>query len=673
MPPAPLCPNEVERLQALYNLDILDTPPTKVFDSFVKVACGLFDVPMAAVVMVDAERQWFKAAIGSSARETPRDLAFCGYTILQPDEAIWVSDATRDRRFADHPMVVGEPGIRFYAGAALVDQDGHAIGSLCVVDTRPRRPDPAKLAQLRNLATGVMAALNLHAASPRLIDEAGRDPLTGLLNRRAFDAALRALGRQEATLFMLDLDSFKAVNDAIGHVGADAALREVARRLRRVGRRTDRVFRLDGDAFAFLAEGLSDAQAAEAIAAEMQAAFAETFTIDGQAVPLRTSIGVAGIPHQAKSADQLLRMADAALSAAKRDGPGTICLGQAAGGRRRRPREAGLGRLTMKDLLREALLTPRFEQFRLDFQPVVDVEHGCVATQEALVRWTLPGDRHVGPADFVPLAEECGLVSHLDRWVLRQACATAARWPTPWRVSVNISPVTIGLLDVVGLVRDTLDVTGLPANRLVMEVTETAAAPDPERMDRTLEGLRHLGVLPIADDFGAGHASLAFLRRYAFDIVKTDRCFVAGLGSDARAVPVMEALVRLASSLDMLLVAEGVETEEQMMILLRLGVPKVQGFLLARPVPTDRIARVTAQAERKLAQIVKRYRQARGIAASGGGLRTGFVEPDWLRERHPRATPLASPTLASPTLASGPLASGPLASAALASAGSFAD
>jgi diguanylate cyclase (GGDEF)-like protein len=663
MPPAPLCPNEAERLGALYNLDILDTPPTKVFDSFVQVASGLFGVPIAAVALIDAERQWFKAVTGLPMRETPRDMAFCGYTILQPDEVFWVSDATRDSRFTDNPLVVGAPAIRFYAGAALVDQDGHAVGSLCVIDTRPRRPDPGKLKQLRNLATGVMAALSLHTASARLIDEAARDPLTGLPNRRAFDAALRGIGRQDATLFMLDLDNFKAVNDAIGHVGADAALREVAARLRRVGRRTDRAFRLDGDAFAFLAKGLSDIPAAEAIAAEMQAAFAETFAIDGQAVPLRTSIGVAGMPHQARSADQLLRMADAALSAAKRDGPGTVRLGQTAGRQGRRPRETGLGRLTMKDLLREALLTPRFEQFRLDFQPVVDVEHGCVATHEALVRWTLPGDRHVGPSDFVPLAEECGLISHLDRWVLRQACATASRWPTPWRVSVNISPVTIGLLDVVGLVRDTLDLSGLPHNRLVIEVTETAAALDAERMDRTLTGLRRLGVLPIVDDFGAGHASLAFLRRYAFDIVKTDRCFVDGLGTDARAVPVMEALVQLASSLDMLLVAEGVETEEQLLILLRLGVPKVQGFLLARPVPTDRIAQAAARAERKLAQIVKRHRQAGGqasrIAPLGTGLRSGFAEPEWLRGRS--------------ALASVPLESGTHESAPLESAGGFAD
>jgi len=167
--------------------------------------------------------------------------------------------------------------------------------------------------------------------------------------------------------------------------------------------------------------------------------------------------------------------------------------------------------------------------------------------------------------------------------------------------------VTIGLLDVVGLVRETLALTGLPPEALVIEVTETAAVTDTARMVDTINGLRALGVQPIVDDFGAGHASLAFLRRYPFLIVKTDRCFVAGLGTDPRATPVMEALVRLAASLDMPLVAEGVETEDQLMILHRLAVPKVQGFLLARPVPPHLMAQTALRAERKLARVMKRH------------------------------------------------------------------
>jgi diguanylate cyclase (GGDEF)-like protein len=516
-----------------------------------------------------------------------------------------VPDARCDIRFANNPLVIGKPGIRFYAGAALLDQEGHALGSLCVIDTRPRVLDHAMLGQLQDLAIGVMAALRLHGISVQLADEAQRDALTGLNNRRAFDAALQMLGGRAAMLFVLDLDNFKSVNDAFGHTGADAALREVARRLRGVGRRTDRVFRLGGDAFAVLAENLRDASAAVAHAAAMHAALVEPFMIDGQAVPLGTSIGIAGVPFHATQAAQLFAAADAALFAAKRAGRGTTRLAQPASAPRRRAGDAGMGRMVMKDALRDVLLTPRFEQFVLHFQPVIDVTHGRVAAHEALVRWVLPDGRHVGPSDFVPMAEESGLVSHLDRWVLLQACTVAKQWPAPWRLSVNISPVTIGLLDVVELVRDALDRTGLEPGRLAIEVTETAPVTTPERMVYTIEGLRRLGVLPVVDDFGAGHASFAFLRRYPFKLIKTDRSFVAGLGTDERAAPVMEAMVRLARSLDVTLVAEGVETEAQFAILHRLGVPRIQGFFLGRPVPADAVVAATGRADHKLARLLR--------------------------------------------------------------------
>jgi diguanylate cyclase (GGDEF)-like protein len=629
MPPAPLCPNEAARLEALRSLDILDTPPSDVFDSFVRIACGLFDVPFAAITLIDENRVWFKAARGAPLPEGPRDMAFCAHAILQADQVLCVPDALGDERFADNPHVTAPGGLRFYAGAPLVDDAGHALGALCVADTQPRNPDPATLSQLRDLATGVMAALRLHAALQKLSDQARRDPLTGLHNRREFDAALQVLGRRAATLFMLDLDDFKGVNDAFGHSGADAALREVAARLVHSGRRSDRMYRLGGDAFAFLAEGMRDPRAALSLAAAMHGALQAPFAIDGQVVPLRVSIGIAGIPLHAKTADELMRAADAALFAAKRSGRSTTRVAPLAGRSSRLAGDVGMGRMTMRDQLREALLTPRFEQFVLHFQPVVDLVQGRVATQEALVRWALPDGRQVGPADFVPVAEDSGLISHLDRWVLHQACTIAARWTARWRLSVNISPVTIGLLDLVGLVRETLARTGLAPENLVIEVTETAAVADPSRMVETINGLRALGVQPIVDDFGAGHASLAFLRRYPFLIVKTDRSFVTGLGTDPRATPVMEALVRLAASLDMPLVAEGVETEDQLMILHQLAVPKVQGFLLARPVPANRMEQTALRAERKLARVMKRH----GWLPSGGD---GDAEPARLAVGAPR-------------------------------------
>jgi diguanylate cyclase (GGDEF)-like protein len=635
MPPAPVGPHEAQRLNALHDLAILDTPPTEVFNSFVRVARGLFDAPVAAVSLVDTNRQWFKAVEGLSFNETTRDTAFCAHTILKPDQVMCVPDTQADSRFADNPHVTGQAGIRFYAGAPLVNEDGHALGALCVVDTRPRVADPVALARLRDLATGVMAALRLHGALRQLSDEVRCDPLTGLLNRRAFDEALRTLDRGAGTLFVLDLDKFRSVNDTFGHTVGNAALREAARRLRGLGSQAVQVFRLGGDAFAVVAEGPRDEAASLALAAEMHAGLADPFLVDGHPVPLRASIGIAATPHHANHADRLFAAADAALYDAKLAGRGTTRMAQPRGRHRSRDGNAAMGRILMKERLREALLAPRVEQFALHFQPVLDLHRGRVAAHEALVRWMLPDGRRIGPAQFVPAAEASGLVSHLDRWVLQQACDIAVRWPVPWRVSVNISPVTFGVVDVVGLVRDALDSSALPPDRLVIEVTETAPVAEPERMVEIIHALRRLGVLPIVDDFGSGHASLAYLRHYPFEFIKTDRCFIAGLDKDPRATPIMDAMVRLTRSLEMTMVAEGVETEEQLMVLHRLGVPRVQGYFLGRPVPADQVERTAERAERKLARVLKRHGKFRQAAAARDAVlgQTGW--PSELAYRQP--------------------------------------
>src|SRR5271165_2365947 len=474
MPPAPRRPDQAERLQAPRHLDLLDTPRTRLFDSLTRLARGLFDVPTAGISLLETDQPRFRAIDGVQIAETNPDLSFAAHVARNPNDMLCVTDARADPRFARLPAVVGEPFVRFYAGAPLVDADGHVLGAFDIADTRPRSPDAGALGQLRNLAAAAMAALDLHRTLPHLAGEVRRDPLAGLPDKAAFDAALTAIGpRNEA---------------------------------------------------------------------------------------------------------------------------------------------GGMGRLTMREKLREALLAPHLGQFEAYFQPVFALDHGRIAAHEALVRWTPPGSPQIGPADFVPIAEETGLVSHLDRSMLDRTCAIASRWSIPWHVSVNISPVTIGLLDVVELVAAALRRTGLHPSRLSIEVTETAALPNRERMASTMSGLRKIGVSPIIDDFGAGHAALAYLRHYPFDLVKTDRCFVKGLGSDPRAAPVLQALVRLARSLGILLVAEGVETEEQLLILYRLGVQRVQGFLLGRPVPVAQIEQTAERATRKLARVLKRHGQLVGPA-----------------------------------------------------------
>ena len=487
MPLAPRRPDRAERLRALRNADPLNAPRTRLFDSLIRLARGLFDVPMAGICLLETDPPSYSAVDAAQIVETNPELSFAAHVARNPNDILCVTDARADPRFAQSPAVVGEPFVRFYAGAPLVDPDGHVLGTFGIADTRPRSPDADALDQLRNLAAAAMAALDLHRT---LHDRGGngrRDPLTGLPDRAASDAALTAA--------------------------------------------------------------------------------------------------------------------------------------------RPRIEAGGIGRLTMRENLREALSAPHHEQFEAYFQPVLDLDHGRIAAHEALVRWTPPGGSQIGPADFVPIAEESGLVSHLDRWMLDRTCAIASRWSIPWHVSVNISPVTIGLLDVVELVGAALRRTGLHPSRLSIEVTETAALPSRERMVSTISGLRKIGVSPIIDDFGAGHAALAYLRHYPFDLVKTDRCFVEGLGSDPRAAPVLQALVRLARSLGILLVAEGVETEEQLLILYRLGVQRVQGFLLGRPVPAEQIEQTAERVTRKLARVLRRQWQLVGPAYGTSAERTPIPRP----------------------------------------------
>ena len=638
MAPAPMPHDERDRVAALRQLDILDTAPEALYDAFTDLARSLFGTPMAALSLVDAERQWFKSAIGLPAQHAPRDTSFCAHAILQPDRVMVVPDALLDARFAANPLVTADPGIRFYAGAPLRDRDGFVLGSLCVLDRQPREVDADLLNRLAQIAAGASATLQLAGCLRQLGRMALIDPLTGLANRAAFDRRLDEVcgaggtadrGHPGATLLMFDLDGFKGINDLFGHPGGDRALCEVARRLSGVARSGDMIARFGGDEFAMLCAGELTGDAALAVAARVHAVLADTFHIDGEVVPLRTSIGAAMLPQHAGGPAALLAAADAALYVAKRGGRGVTRLAQAPGApvseasvSEASVSEASVseapvwdapvsaavseaepgpvGRLTIQSLLRDALRPGGRHPFDLHFQPILEVASGRVRAFEALLRWTLEDGQRVSPADFVPVAEECGLVGHLDRWVLFRACATARAWPEAWCVSVNMSPATVALIDVVELVGDALAAAGLAPGRLRIEITETVKVADPARLARAMRGLRDLGVAVSADDFGSGYASFASLRQFAFDTVKVDRSLVAGLGTDPKALPVLRALIGLTQALSMPAVAEGVETAEQFHLLHALRVSRVQGYLFGRPVPAGELFRSARMAEARL-------------------------------------------------------------------------
>ena len=426
------------------------------------------------------------------------------------------------------------------------------------------------------------------AAEAQLAHQAAHDSLTGLPNRSVLVERLSRLGRSsrdgeagQAGVFFLDLDDFKAVNDALGHAAGDAVLREVARRLTDAVRTEDLVVRLGGDEFVVVATRLTGELEALAYADRLLAALAPVVVVDGQPVSAQASIGIAMTSRGDGVSEALLRNADIAMLRAKAERTGHLVFNEVLDSARRSRADAVYD---LRTGLREG-------QVRAWFQPVVDLASGRVVGAEALARWVRPSGTVLPPASFVPLAERTGLIGPLDRFILHEAAAAAAG---PLRrldwVSVNASPLQVASGLVVDEVREVLAATGLAPDRLTIEVTETAVLGDPEAAGRHLQELKDMGIRLALDDFGTGYSSLSHLAELPMDCVKLDRSFVRRVSESHRAREISRAVIALGASLGMSVVAEGVETEAQRDALARLGDPWLQGHLYGAAVPAARFA-----------------------------------------------------------------------------------
>jgi diguanylate cyclase (GGDEF)-like protein/PAS domain S-box-containing protein len=427
----------------------------------------------------------------------------------------------------------------------------------------------------------------------QLTRQAYHDPLTGLANRRLFAdrvaAALRSRGDQPIVVMFVDLDDFKTVNDSLGHAAGDRLLVEVARRLVGAVRSGDSVARLGGDEFAVLLETEVEPDTAERIAARLIEVLREPLMLAETEVVAQASIGVASA-SPGDQPDELLRNADLAMYMAKGSGKSRYEIYQPA------MHAATVGRLELVADLRRAL---HRGEFRLHYQPTVSLTSGGVSGIEALVRWQHPDRGLVSPAEFIPIAEETGIIVPLSRWILGEACREAVRLPRPdgqpaISVAVNISPRHLADPGVVDDVALALAESGLDPARLVIEITESGLVGDSEDTIATMEALKRLGVRLAVDDFGTGYSSLAYLRRFPIDMLKVDKCFVDGLGSGGESGALVRAILQLAASMHMTTVAEGIEMQDQLTELSLLGCDLGQGFLLSRPVPADELAALLA-------------------------------------------------------------------------------
>lgn len=416
-------------------------------------------------------------------------------------------------------------------------------------------------------------------AEAQVIYMARHDALTGLPNRRLFhertDQALAAAGpARTCAALCLDLDGFKAVNDTFGHAVGDLLLQGVAERLQACIRAEDTVTRLGGDEFAVLMVGLDRPERAGELAQRIVSSLIEPFYLEGHRVVVGASIGIAFAPDDGSSPARLMKSADTALYRAKLDERGSYRFFE-------REMDARLqARLHLERDLREAV---QAETFELVYQPLVDHASNRICAFEALLRWPHHTRGTLAPAEFIPLAEETGLIVPLGAWALRQACAQAATWAGDVKVSVNLSPVQLKSKALVGVVAGALSESGLPACRLELEIAESALLGNGAETLRTLHALRSLGVSVALDDFGTGFSSLSHLRSFPFDKIKLDQSFTRDLLAREDAVSIIRAIVSLGRSLGMATATEGIEAEAQLALLQSKERTEIQGFLLSHP------------------------------------------------------------------------------------------
>jgi diguanylate cyclase (GGDEF)-like protein len=422
-------------------------------------------------------------------------------------------------------------------------------------------------------------------AEARIAHLARHDALTGLANRNVLRETLtRQLALvdrgQELAVLCLDLDRFKPVNDTFGHAAGDTLLRGVAERLRSCVRAGDLVARLGGDEFAVVQCGAPQPGSSTALARRVIQALSQPFQLQQQQAHIGCSVGVAVAPYDGREAEDLLRAADLALYRAKDEGRGTVRYFEPemdAEARTRRALEADL---------RQAL---ERRQFVLVFQPQVDLASGLVGGMEALLRWQHPERGLVSPAEFIPLAEDTGLIVPLGAWVLEQACRAALAWPASVRVAVNVSARQFRAGALLQQVALALEASGLPPARLEVEITESVMLHETEHTLDTLRQLRASGVRVALDDFGTGYSSLGYLRRFDFDRIKIDRSFVRDLETDAGSLGIVRAVAAIARSLGIATTVEGVETAGQLRAVRQEGCTEVQGYLFSRPVAPEAV------------------------------------------------------------------------------------
>jgi EAL domain-containing protein (putative c-di-GMP-specific phosphodiesterase class I)/GGDEF domain-containing protein len=568
---------EEARLDALYQLNLLDTPPSESFDRITRMASQIFGLPISAVSLTDRDRQWFKSRVGVDHMQIPRMKAPCG-EVAESTDFVLIPDLMADPCYAT--SVLASQGVRFYAGAPLITRDGYGLGALCVLGTAPRTITEAERATLTDLAQMVMSQIELQHAFGRI------DPLSGLPNRTQFLDDLEDLGRdhpgERRLAVLIDLARTEEIDNGVRVMGSayvDEIVQEAARTIRALLGPGRTAYHVAATQFAFLAP--SDVEEG-AYLTMLERHLERAGEMSNVRFAMTTAIGVAPFTTGESAARDVLRTAHSACHDARSTRTSVSAYSPFTDGAHQR-------RFRLLHDFRQALEQP--DALRLVFQPRVDLATGRCCGAEALLRWSHPLLGEVSPGEFMPIVEQTSLARPTTAWVLDAALKQLSAWRAAGlniAMSVNVSAANLEESDFAQTVQLMMLKHRVRPEMLELEVTETAVMGNGGQALSQLTALEAAGVRLAIDDFGTGYSSLSYLQRLPAQVVKIDQSFILGLEDNEREQTLVRSMITLSHDLGYRVVAEGVETEASADMLARMQCDEAQGYLFARPMEADR-------------------------------------------------------------------------------------
>jgi EAL domain-containing protein (putative c-di-GMP-specific phosphodiesterase class I)/GGDEF domain-containing protein len=572
--------SEEARLNALVQLNLLDTPPSESFDRITRMASQIFNLPVAAVSLTDRDRQWFKSRVGVEHWSIPRDKAPCSQ-VAECADIVVIPDFKKDPWYAD--SVLGQSGIRFYAGAPLVTREGHGLGALCVLGTEPREVTEMEVAALKDLAAIVMAQIELQHAFGRI------DPLSGLPNRSQFlddlaDLASDADGTQRlaALVELARPEQISAYGRVMGSARVDDLVRDAAHQLGQLLEPKRTIYHVGFSQFAFLAPvGVDE----DSYIGELTTKHHEERQRSSAGTMMTSAIGLVSFQCGQMPPQDVLSALQSAVQDA-RSSPEHVSLYSLQADEAHRRRFA-----LLRDF--EAALAS-LDQLRLVYQPRIDLGSGRCVGAEALLRWTHPVLGNVSPGEFIPIIEHSSFAKPMTAFVIDTALKQLRNWKEAGAehlvLSINVSAANLHEPQFAEALTKALARHGVEAEHLELEVTESAVMQDADQAGAQLQALSDAGVRLAIDDFGTGYSSLAYLQKLPVQVVKIDQSFIRNMDQGAKEQSLVRSMISLTQDLGYIVVAEGIETLEAASLLRTMKCDEGQGYLFARPLEPEKFS-----------------------------------------------------------------------------------